>query len=120
MKTADKKRILSTPTVKGELLITTVHDGIKKFDFRCCYNTRQQAIKEWGTLAGIILTEKKREETRIHLNAEQTHIELWIYAASAGSIKLSQRIKYSDIAILWCVCDGISDCRQEFNKAIAA
>jgi len=118
MKTSDKKRILSTPTVRGQLRLKCGYDGWVNFDFRCLFDSKDAADE---IVPSCVMLYGHCNDT-IHIQANNSSIELWdsLNGKSHGSLKLTKKIKYSDIAILWAIYDGISDCRKEFEKAIAA
>lgn len=105
MKAADKQRILTTPTVHGEIRIKVKGDS-NTYPFACLYESN--ASGKYCLMIGY------RQDTYINARRElQKGITLW-EPGFAGE-NLEQKVKYSEVEILWCRYDGLMS-KEEFNQ----
>lgn len=96
MTTKDKKRILTTPTVRGELFFHNYAGG-KTVPFRCLYNERNDD--------GDFCIMLDYENYTTHCSIRNNHLDVW---TTSGVGTLHRFFPYKSFEVLWCVYDGIS------------
>ena len=102
MTTKDKKRILNTHSVKGELRMRTVWNCEPKiYSFHCIRNNRSESacVMLVSNFTGFY-----REELGCHVRISETNtktLELWQIIGDLGMF--SQKIPFSEIEILHCI-----------------
>lgn len=99
--TAEKKRILQMATVHGEIKIQNdwgLSHEILKFD-------AIEQNKNSGTPSTSCVERINRpHDGYVYLKCYKNHVELW---ACAANFKLSKKVAYKDLTILWCKYQGI-------------
>jgi hypothetical protein len=95
--TAEKKRILSMPTVKGELKI-----GNETFKFSCLQKDHKD-----GPLVMIDTSWTSSYcYDQAHIQCNKTELEIWV--PGIGSCRyMKQFVRYSEVKILWSTYQGI-------------
>jgi len=97
MTTADKKRILSLPIVKGKI----------KFNSRAIHVFATQILSFENRLASpFIIKEFSRTHSSILYDVEKNHLK--VFDVQCGFI-IEAFIKYSDFEIQWCSYPGLDN-----------
>lgn len=117
--TQRKKRILSTPTVRGEILLNLhPHGEGKLFRFRCRRDSHFEAKRHLSYVTpngeSVMLKSRYNNEDECFIEVHDRHITIW--QTPISNVYLEKNIPYKDITILWAIYDGISDARKDFDS----
>lgn len=94
MTTKDKKRILETPTVRGEIGIRTDAGNFFKYPFRDITEGRRLS-----KTTCVMISRYKHNEDKEYISVRPNHVEIWNIGYGGGELK--QNIPYKNVEILW-------------------
>lgn len=109
MTTAEKKRILSMPTVRGEIKFTDKYHNVHTLPFACHHKVNNGV----DSCVMLRLPEERKiygTDFDIYMRPEKDGLILWQgsqFFRLSNSVYLQQKIKWSDVSILWCTYQGI-------------
>lgn len=98
MTTAQKKKLLQMPSIRGELLITNEYGNRMIYPFGDVFNYRREHCKDRGC---IMIGKSSDHYINCHDNK---HMLIW--DIGYGGTNLSCKIQYKHVHILWCIYKG--------------